>query len=81
MLKQIIEMFYNESRNCITKEELNGYYYASYDMLFIMVCNNVISQCAYEYLLKKMEKIKSILMFQKFNDVNYLFRLEESGRL
>ena len=81
MLKQIMSMFYNESSNCTTKEELNGYYYASYDMLFIMVCNKAISQCAYEYLLKKMEKIKRMLMFQKFNDVNYLLRLEESGRL
>ena len=81
MLKQILNMFYNESANCTTKEELNGYYYASYDMLFIMACNNTISQCAYEYLLKKMEKIKSILMLQKFNDVNYLLRLEDAGRL
>lgn len=81
MLKQILNMFNEESSNCRSKQELNGYFYASYDMLFIMACNNSISQCAYEYLIKKMEKVKGILMFQKFQDVGYLSRLEEAGRL
>lgn len=81
MLKQLIFMFWEEGDNAISRHELNGYFYGYYDVLFIMVSNNCITQCAYEYLLKKMEKIKAILMFQKFKDVGYINRLEKAGRL
>ena len=81
MLKQILNMFCKESNDCLTKQELNGYFYATYDMLFIMVSNNIISQCAYMYLIKKLEKKKGILMYQKFKNVGYLNWLEKTGRL
>lgn len=81
MLKQLLNMFNREASNCRSKEELNGYFYASYDMLFVLACSNFISQCAYEYLLKKMERARGFLMFEKFQDVGYLRRLEEVGRL
>lgn len=81
MLKQMLNMFYVESNDCLTKQELNGYFYATYDMLFIMASNNVISQWAYMYLIKKIEKTKGILLYQKFNSVGYLNWLEKTGRL
>lgn len=81
MLKQMLIMFWEEGSNSITRHELNGYFYGFYDVLFIMVSNNCITQCAYNYLIKKMEKIKGILMYQKFSDVGYLNRLEKVGRL
>ena len=81
MLKQILDMFYAESNSCLTKQELSGYFYGTYDMLFIMVSNNIISQSAYVYLIKKIEKTKGILLYQKFKNVNYLNWLEKTGRL
>ena len=81
MLKQILNMFCNESNDCLTKQESNGYFYENYGMLFIMVSNNSISQGAYIYVIKKMEKKKGILMYQKFKNVGYLNWLEKIGRV
>ena len=81
MLKQILSMFYVESNDCLTKQELNGYFYGTYDMLFIMASSGIISQCTYMYMIKKIEKTKGILLYQKFNSVGYLNWLEKTGRL
>lgn len=81
MLKQLIFMFWKEGSNARTKHELNGYFYGYYDVLFIMTASNCISQCTYEYMTKKLEKIRGILMFQRFKDVGYLNRLEKAGRM
>lgn len=81
MLKQLLNIFCEETNRIKTKQELAGYFYATCDMLYIMVSNHAISQCAYEYLLKRTEKIKCIIDYKKFNDVGYLLRLEKAGKL
>lgn len=81
MLKQILNIYYKEANRLTSKDELSGYFYSTCDMLYIMVSNHVISQCGYEYMLKKTEKIKCLIDYKKFNDVNYLLRLEEAGKL
>lgn len=81
MLKQLLNIYNEEANRLKTKEELTGYFYATCDMLYIMVSNHAITQCAYEYLLKRTEKIKCIIDYKKFNDVGYLLRLEKAGKL
>ena len=81
MIKDILTRYKVEIGRSFTEEEVNGYYYASCDMLFTMNLYFCISDVVYRYLLRKMKVIRALVMYQEFKEVRYLNRLERMHEL
>lgn len=76
MIKEILYRFNHEAENSASPDELNGYYYATLDMLCIVRTYHMLSEVTHRFLVREIKVIRALIMYKKFNNVHYINRLE-----